>query len=121
MPHGARESLPDVHFNHPQVYKNGVLLWDLNADKIISKMPMDQAEVIEVCTRLHQHGINPWINTIDHEDIIGAIIAGVSTPREKKWVDFLNSKDITGMREGIGMGREGGKGGRERKAGREGR
>lgn len=95
MPHGARESLPDVHFNHPQVYKNGVLLWDLNADKIISKMPMDQAEVIEVCTRLHQHGINPWINTIDQEDIIGAIIAGVSTPREQKWVDFLNSKDIT--------------------------
>jgi len=95
MPHGARESLPGIRFNHPQVYKNGVLLWDLNEDKVISKMPMDSDEVVEVCKRLHKHGINPWINTIDHEDTIGAIITGVSTPREKEWADFLRAQEIT--------------------------
>jgi len=99
MPHGALESLPDLHFKHAQVYKNGVLLWDLNADKIISKMPMDKDEVIEVCKRLRLHGINPWINTIDHDDIIGAIIASVSTPNEKQRADFLHDQGITVQRE----------------------
>ncbi len=94
MPHGGREALPGIHFKHPQVYKNGVLMWDLNEDKVISKMPMDRVEVIEVCKRLRKRGINPWLNTIDHEDNIGAVITGISTPREQEWADFLNHEGI---------------------------
>lgn len=95
MPHGAKESLPNVRFKHPQVYKNGVLLWDLEDDTVISKMPMGTAEVLEACRRLHQHGINPWINTIDHEDNIGAIIQQITNPRERAWVDELALQGIT--------------------------
>lgn len=94
MPHGAREALPNIVFKHPQVYKNGVLMWDLNEDKVISKMPMDRDETLEVCKRLHKHGINPWLNTIDHEDNIGAVITGISTPREKEWAEFLAQEGI---------------------------
>ena len=94
MPHGGREALPGIRFKHAQVYKNGVLMWDLNEDKVISKMPMDRLEVIEVCQRLHKHGINPWLNTIDHEDNIGAVITGISTAREQEWADFLNEEGI---------------------------
>lgn len=94
MPHGSRDALPGVVFKHPQVYKNGVLMWDLNEDQIISKIPMDPEEVREVCRRLHAHGINPWINTIDHEDTIGAIITGISTAREQEWADYLRSQKI---------------------------
>jgi len=94
MPHGARESLPGIVFKHPQVYKNGVLMWDLNEDKVISKMPMDPEEAKEVCRRLHKHGINPWMNTINHEDKIGAIIMGIATPEEKKWSEFLRAENI---------------------------
>jgi Cof subfamily protein (haloacid dehalogenase superfamily) len=95
MPHGALESLPGLVFKHPQIYKNGVLMWDLNEDKVISKMPMDPDEVRDVCRRLRSHGINPWINTIDHEDNIGAIITGISTPREHEWSGFLKDQGIS--------------------------
>lgn len=95
MPHGAREALPGIRFKHPQVYKNGVLMWDLNEDKVISKIPMDRDETLEVCKRLHSHGINPWLNTIDHEDNIGAVITGISTPREQEWADFMAHEGIT--------------------------
>ena len=94
MPHGGREALSGIRFKHAQVYKNGVLVWDLNEDKVISKLPMDRLEVIEVCKRLHVHGINPWLNTIDHEDNIGAVITGISTPREQEWADFLAHEGI---------------------------
>lgn len=94
MPHGSRDALPGIVFKHPQVYKNGVLMWDLNEDQVISKMPMDPDEVREVCRRLHTHGINPWINTIDHEDNIGAIITGISTAREQQWADYLRTQKI---------------------------
>lgn len=92
MPHGALEALPNLTFKHPQAYKNGVLLWDLNEDKVISKLPMDKAEALAVCSRLRQYGINPWINTIDHEDNIGAIISTITTQREQDWVDYLRSQ-----------------------------
>lgn len=94
MPHGAREALSGIQFRHPQVYKNGVLVWDLNEDKIISKLPMNVDESLEVCKRMHGLGIKPWLNTIDHEDNISAVISGISTPREQQWVDFL-------LREGV--------------------
>jgi hydroxymethylpyrimidine pyrophosphatase-like HAD family hydrolase len=92
MPHGALESLPNLVFKHPQVYKNGVLMWDLNEDKIISKIPMEPDEVREVCSRLKSHDINPWVNTIDCEDNIGAVITGISSPREKEWRDYLKER-----------------------------
>lgn len=95
MPHGGREALPGIRFSHPQVYKNGVLMWDLNEDTVISKMPMDRDEVLEACKRLHKHGINPWLNTLDHEDNIGAVINGVTNARERQWADFMASEGIT--------------------------
>ncbi|MBU2863900.1 Cof-type HAD-IIB family hydrolase [Reinekea forsetii] len=94
MPHGALESLPNIHFKHPQVYKNGVLLWDLNEDKVISKIPMAAHEVEEVCARLKSQGINPWLNTIDHKDNIGAIISAITTPREIEWSGYLKEQGI---------------------------
>lgn len=99
MPQGAREALPDIHFKHPQVYKNGILMWDLNEDKVIDKIPMDPEETLEVCRRLHKHGINPWLNTIDHENNIGAIITGISSPREQEWADYLAHEGITVQRK----------------------
>lgn len=94
MPQGAREALPQIVFKHPQVYKNGVLLWDLNQDTVISKLPMDPEEAQEVCRRLHQKGIRPWVNTIDHEDNVGAIITGITSTREKQWAEFLTSQGV---------------------------
>jgi Cof subfamily protein (haloacid dehalogenase superfamily) len=95
MPHGAREALPEIRFRHPQVYKNGVLMWDLNEDQIINKIPMDRLETLEVCKRLHAHGINPWLNTIDHQNNIGAVINKISNPREQEWADFMAHEGIT--------------------------
>ncbi len=94
MPHGAAESLPGIRFKHPQVYKNGVLMWDLNEDQVINKIPMDTGEVALVCERLQQLGISPWINTIDHEDNIGAIIRGLATPRDHEWAEFLRKEGV---------------------------
>ncbi|WP_187265479.1 HAD-IIB family hydrolase [Reinekea thalattae] len=94
MPHGAREALPNLVFKHPQAYKNGVLLWDLNEDTVFSKIPMSQQDAIEVCQRLYAKDIKPWVNTIDHEDNIGAVITGITSDKEKQWSDYLSSQGI---------------------------
>lgn len=94
MPHGAREALPSIVFKHPQAYKNGVLLWDLNEDTVFSKLPMDKEDSLEICQRLYEKDIKPWVNTIDHEDNIGAIITGVTSAKEQEWVDFLKSQGV---------------------------
>ncbi|MEJ2042242.1 MAG: HAD-IIB family hydrolase [Reinekea sp.] len=94
MPHGAREALSDLTFKHPQVYKNGVLLWDLNEDKVINKIEMDRDEVMEVCRRLREHNIFPWLNTLDQENRIGAVIRGISSPREQAWADQMRKVGV---------------------------
>jgi Cof subfamily protein (haloacid dehalogenase superfamily) len=94
MPHGAREALPDILFKHPQVYKNGVLLWDLNEDTVISKLPMDKDDTLDICARLYNKDIKPWVNTIDHEDNIGAIITGLISAREREMVTYLESQGV---------------------------
>ncbi|MEP4544590.1 MAG: HAD-IIB family hydrolase [Saccharospirillum sp.] len=94
MPHGGREALPDVRFRHPQAYKNGVLIWDLNENVRINAQPMDPMELVEVCRRLEVHGINPWLNTLDHEDRIGAVIRRIGTEREEAWAKYMESQAI---------------------------
>ncbi|TCS40382.1 HAD-IIB family hydrolase [Reinekea marinisedimentorum] len=94
MPHGAREALPNLVFKHPQAYKNGVLLWDLNEDTVFSKLPMNKDDTIEICARLYEKDIKPWVNTIDHEDNVGAIITGLTSAREREWAGYLESQGI---------------------------
>lgn len=94
MPHGAREALPNIVFKHPQAYKNGVLMWDLNEDTIFSKIPMSRADAIEACQRLYAKDIKPWVNTIDHEDNIGAVIMGITSERETEWANYLSSQGV---------------------------
>lgn len=95
MPHGAREALPDLRFRHPQAYKNGVLIWDLNVNERINAQAMDPVELLEVCRRLDQHGINPWLNTLDHDDRIGAYIQRIVTDREQSWANYMESQSIS--------------------------
>ncbi|GGX43440.1 HAD-IIB family hydrolase [Saccharospirillum salsuginis] len=94
MPHGAREALPELRFRHPQAYKNGVLIWDLNENARINAQAMDPVELLEVCRRLDAHGINPWLNTLDHDDRIGAYIQRILTDREKSWARYMESQSI---------------------------
>lgn len=94
MPHSARKALTGIRFKYPQVYKNGVLVWDLNEDKIISKLPLSHATALKVCQRLHSHQINPWLNTLDHEDNVGAVIAKIQSPRDKEWQTLLAEEGI---------------------------
>ncbi len=94
MPHGAREALPGLRFRHPQAYKNGVLIWDLNENTRINAQAMDPVELLEVCRRLDQHGINPWLNTLDHDDRIGAYIQRIVTDREQSWAKYMESQSI---------------------------
>lgn len=95
MPHGAREALPGLRFRHPQAYKNGVLIWDLNENVRINTQAMDPIEVIEVCRRLEVHGINPWLNTLDRNDRIGAVIRQIATEREQSWARYMESQAIS--------------------------
>lgn len=95
MPQGGRDALPGVQFRQPQAYKNGVLIWDLNEDVRINTQAMDPIEVMEVCRRLEVHGINPWLNTLDHEDQIGAVIRRISTEREEAWSKYMESQAIS--------------------------
>ena len=94
MPHGAREALPGIRFKHPQVYKNGVLMWDLNEDKMFSKIPMAHSEVLDICRRLHGYGIRAWLNTLDQNNNIGAVIQAISTPQEQQWADYLANAGV---------------------------
>lgn len=109
MPQGGREALPNVRFRQPQAYKNGVLIWDLNEDVLINSQPLDPIELVEVCRRLELNGINPWLNTLDHEDRIGAVIRRIGTEREEAWAKYMESQainiqlteDFSGIKEQI--------------------
>lgn len=89
MPHGAQEALPNIRFKHPQVYKNGVLVWDLTEDVAITKLPLDRSDAMAVCERLAQHQIKPWLNTIDHNNQIAAIVEKLVSERDQQWVEKM--------------------------------
>lgn len=98
MPHGvplgARDTLAGIELRHPQAYKNGVLIWDMNHDVRLNTIALDGEELLEVCTRLEQNGINFWLNTLDHDDRIGAVIQRLTNDRERRWVDEMAQQDI---------------------------
>lgn len=98
MPHGvplgARDTLAGLALRHPQAYKNGVLIWDLEQDVHLSHTPMAPDELAQVCAWLRQAGINFWLNTLDHNHRIGARIQELVNDRERLWVKQMARHDI---------------------------
>lgn len=94
LPQGAREALPELRFRHPQAYKNGVLIWDLNDDRSIHTRPLDRDEFLEVCRRLDEHGINAMANVLHHDSRIGAAVRDTDNEREKSWVRYMESQAL---------------------------
>jgi Cof subfamily protein (haloacid dehalogenase superfamily) len=98
MPHGvplgARDTLAGLTLRHPQAYKNGVLIWDLNHDVRLNTIALEGEALLEVCRRLEDGGINFWLNTLDHDDRIGAVIQRLTNDREKRWVEAMAEQDI---------------------------
>lgn len=94
LPQGAREALPEVRFKHPQAYKNGVLIWDLNDDRSIHTQPLDRDEFLEVCKRLDAHGINAMANVLHADNRIGAAVRDSDNEREQSWVRYMESQAL---------------------------
>lgn len=98
MPHGvplgARDTLAGLALRHPQAYKNGVLIWDLQQDVHFNHFPMAPDELAQVCVRLQRAGINFWLNTLDHNHQIGAKIRELTNDRERRWSAQMALHDI---------------------------
>jgi len=63
--HAARELLQPHGFNLPQIYKNGVMIWDPATDAYSHSNFLTLAEVEKVLTAVLEQGITPFVFTLE--------------------------------------------------------
>jgi Cof subfamily protein (haloacid dehalogenase superfamily) len=63
--HGSRSILDGHGFRLPQVYKNGVMIWDPRSDGFSHRQVMQPAEIENVVAELQRHGVAPFIFTAE--------------------------------------------------------
>ena len=65
--HGARAILNGHHFRLPQVYKNGVMIWDPEAGSFSSGATLTRGELGSVVGACRTQGITPFVFTLDDD------------------------------------------------------
>ena len=66
--HGARAVLQGHPFELPQVFKNGVMIWHPQQQRISSSMTLTTSELDNVVRACILHGVTPFIFTLDQDD-----------------------------------------------------
>jgi Cof subfamily protein (haloacid dehalogenase superfamily) len=66
--HGARAILDGHRFRLPQVYKNGVMIWDPQVGSFSSGATLTPGELGSVVGACRRHGITPFVFTLDDDD-----------------------------------------------------
>ena len=67
MLHGAKAILEGHRFNLPQVYKNGVMIWNPGQQRYTSSMTLTPYELENVVCACIQQGVTPFIFTLDED------------------------------------------------------
>jgi hypothetical protein len=66
--HGARAVLEGHYFPLPQAYKNGVMIWHPQQQKLSSSMTLTAAELDNVVQACIHQGVTPFVFTLDIDE-----------------------------------------------------
>ena len=66
--HGARSVLEGHPFQLPQVFKNGVLLWDPESSQYSSSTLLTYSETAQIVAACTEAGVTPFVNTLEDDN-----------------------------------------------------
>ncbi len=66
--HTARDLLLDSHFPHPQIFKNGVMMWDPGSDDYLLENYLELGEVQHILDAMQSQELTAFICTVDDAD-----------------------------------------------------
>lgn len=96
--HGARAILEGHQFELPQAYKNGVMIWHPEQQRLSSGALLTADELDNVVRVCVSHGITPFVFTLDANDISTVYHARLQTDIERELLQNFISQDRVGVR-----------------------
>ncbi len=66
--HGAKSVLEGHPFDLPQIFKNGVLLWDPQSSQYSSSTLLTASETAQIVEACIDAGVTPFVNTLEADD-----------------------------------------------------
>lgn len=96
--HGARAILEGHQFELPQAYKNGVMIWHPEQQRLSSGALLTADELDNVVRVCVSHGITPFVFTLDANDISTVYHARLQTDIERDLLQNFISQDRVGVR-----------------------
>ncbi len=66
--HGAKAVLEGHRFALPQAYKNGVMIWHPDTQRLSSESTLTHDELESVLQACRQHGVSPFVFTLDADN-----------------------------------------------------
>ena len=67
--HGARAVLDGHRFELPQVYKNGVMIWHPETERLTSSNTLTRDELENVVRACLGHGVTPFVFTLENDEV----------------------------------------------------
>ena len=95
--HGSRAVLQGHRFELPQAYKNGVLIWHPDERRYSSSTTLTAAELEHVVRACIQHGVTPFVFTLDSGHNTTVYHAAVQTDADRKLVEALGIEGSVDM------------------------
>mgnify|MGYP001814017404 CR=1 FL=1 len=91
--HGARAILEGHSFQLPQVYKNGVMIWDPTLQQISNGATLTPAELENVVTACFRHRLTPFVFTLDEDHETAVYHAPTLTAVERELVRSIGIEE----------------------------
>jgi Cof subfamily protein (haloacid dehalogenase superfamily) len=90
--HGARDVLEGCGFRLPQIFKNGVLIWNPDSDQFSHQNFLTHSEIEHVLAAILAQHITPFIFTLERDGRHAIYHTPLQTPVEEKLVASFTSR-----------------------------
>ncbi len=89
--HGARSVLEGHVFNLPQVYKNGVMVWDPLQQQYSSSTLLTSSELGQVLDACFQQAVTPFVYTLDEDNVSAMYHPPLQTDADRALIELFSS------------------------------
>ena len=96
--HGAREVLNGHQFMLPQAYKNGVMIWHPDTEKLSSESLLTADELDNVVRACVTHGVSPFVFALGEDNGTAVYHPPTLTDIEKKLIRNLGIEETVDVR-----------------------
>jgi Cof subfamily protein (haloacid dehalogenase superfamily) len=91
--HGARSILAGHSFKLPQVYKNGVMIWDPASQRISNGATLTAGELENVVSACVRHRLTPFVFTLDADNETAVYHSPLQTDVERELVRSIGIEE----------------------------